>query len=214
MVLKKSIVVFFTVFSTVYLSCVDLTRELTNWTKQNDFEHIKSKRHYLDDDGISVYLPTSFTRYSSIEYLKLLDSLIVNKVALKLEKQRLRSLRNLEGNHYLFYDETIGASYSINTLPHTPISRQDAKYLLGIMRQSQNSMTFNTNVTSTKVTAKYNDNGKIQLFKAIFKLTSEDWFNDVYQYCYFITSKDKTAMIHLNTPFEVEFDPFLAKMIL
>ncbi|WP_400078103.1 hypothetical protein [Winogradskyella sp. R77965] len=196
------------------MSCFEVAKEITDWTQLEDIEAIEGNTHYLDKDGIKLFLPKTFTKYSSVEYLALIDSLVVDNKQLEIERARFRNIRKMQGNHYIFFDKTMSATYTINSVPYTPISRQDAKYILGIVRQSQEEVASNTDLNFTKITAKHNDNGKTQIFKAIFKLENQKLQQQAFQHAYFISSNKKTVLINLMAPFEINFDPFLEKMIL
>ena len=214
MVLKKSIVLFLCVFSFTLTSCYEVAQEIKDWTQIEDNESVEGKTHYLEDDGIKLFLPKSFKRYSSVEYLQLIDSLVVDDNNLEIERTRFKNMREMVGNHYIFFDHSINATYTINTLPYTPISRQDAKYILGIVRQNQEQISNTTDLDYSKITAKHNDNGNTQIFKAIFKVENQKLQQQAFQNAYFISSNKKTVLINLMTPFEVDFDPFLEKMIM
>ncbi len=214
MVLRKTIVIFLGVLSILFTSCLEVAKEITDWTQIEDINTIEGKTHYLRDDGIRIFLPNTFSKYSSIEYLSLLDSLSTTNKELELERIRLRHMREMDGNHYIFFDKTLNATYTINTIKYMPISRQDAKYILGIVRQNQEAVSDQTDLRYTKITAKHNDNGKTQIFKAIFKVENDENSQHAFQHAYFISSNNKTVLINLTAPFEVNFDPFLEKMIL
>lgn len=212
MVLRKTIVVFLSAFCFTITSCLEVAKEITDWTQFEDVNSVEGDTHYLGNDGIKLFLPKSFKRYSSVEYLALIDSLVTNNKDLEIERSRFRSIRKMEGNHYIFFDNTINASYTLNAIPYTPISRQDAKYILGMLRQSQEAMSNESDLNYTKITAKHNDNGKTQIFKAIFKIENPIEKLEAFQHAYFISSNNKTVLINLMAPFEVNFDPFLEKM--
>ena len=214
MVLRKSIVVFSFICCLFSTSCLEVAKGITDWTQIEDIETIDGKTHYLGDDGIKLFLPTSFNRYSTIDYLKLLDSLATDNKELEIERTRLKYMREMKGNHYIYFDDTVNATYTLNTIPFTPISRQDAKFLLGIIRQNQEELSQNSDLDYTKITAKHNDNGKTQVFKAIFKIENRKLEQQAFQHAYFISSNKKTVLINLMAPFEVYFDPFIEKMIL
>jgi hypothetical protein len=214
MVLRKSIVLLLSVFCLSLTSCLEVANEISDWTKIDDINQIDGKTHYLGDDGIKLFLPTTFKKYSTIEYLNLLDSLVVDNEEMELERTRVKYMRELEGNHYIYFDKTLNATYTLNTIPYLPITRQDAKFILGIVRQSQEEMSMLSDLEYEKITAKHNDNGKTQIFKAIFKITDTKKQQKGFQHAYYISSKNKTVLINLMAPFEANFDPFLEKMIL
>ncbi|WP_411894464.1 hypothetical protein [Winogradskyella sp. A2] len=214
MVLRKSIVVFCALYCLFSTSCLEVAKGISDWTQIEDIEVVDGKMHYLGDDGIKLFLPTSFNRYTSIEYLALLDSLATDNKELEIERTRLKYMREMEGNHYIYFDITVNATYTLNTVPYTPISRQDAKFLLGIIRKNQEDLREYSDLDYTKITAKHNDNGKTQVFKAIFKIENKKLEQQAFQHAFFISSNKKTVLINLIAPFEVYFDPFIEKMIL
>lgn len=214
MVLRKTIFLIFGIFILFLTSCFEVAKEIQDWTQVNTSDQLLGKQHFLDNDGIKVFLPESFKPYNAVEYTALIDSLVVNNEDLEIERARLRNIREMEGNYYIFFDSTANSSYTINTIPYTPITRQDAKYLLGIIRQNQEEMSSVTDLDYTKITAKHNNNGETQIFKAIFKIEDRKIHHQAYQHVYFVSSNKKTALINLTTPFDVNFDPFLEKMIL
>jgi hypothetical protein len=214
MVNKKFILIALCIFSLLSTSCLEVAKEIKDWTQAENINEIDGKTHFLSDDGIKVFLPTSFKKYTSIAYLALLDSLVTDNKDLELERQRFKNIREMEGNHYVFFDNTINATYTIYTFPLTPIFRQDAMFILGIVRQNHDQISETTDLKFTKITAKHNDNGKVQVFKAIFKLENVKLQQQAFQHVYFLSSKKKTALINLTAPFQIDFDPFLEKMIL
>ena len=214
MVLRKSIAVFLACITLSLFSCLEVAKELKNWTQFEDINQVDGKTHYLGDDGIKLFLPNTFKKHTSIEYLKLLDSIVKDDKKMEIERKRLKFMRETEGNHYIFFDNTINATYTLNTISYLPISRQDAKFILGMIRQSQEQTSLYSDLEFEKVTAKHNNNGKTQIFKAIFKIKDTKLNQEIYQHAYYISSNEKTVLIHLIAPFKIYFDPFLEKMIL
>ena len=214
MVLRKTIILFLGMSILLLTSCFEVAKELQDWTQLSTSDQIIGKQHFLNDDGIKVFLPESFKPYNAVEYNQLIDSLVVNNTKLEIEHARLKTMREMEGNHYIFFDSTANSTYTINTIPYTPITRQDAKYLLGLIRKNQDQLSKLTDLDYTKVTAKHNNNGNTQVFKAIYKVENKKLNHQIFQHIYFVSSNKKTAFINLSTPFDVNFDPFLEKMIL
>lgn len=214
MVLKKPIVISLSIIRLLLTSCIEVANEIKDWTQYDDINKVEGTTHYLGDDGIKLFLPTTFKKFSTIEYLSLLDSLVVDNTEMEIERTRVKHMRELEGNHYIYFDNTINSTYTLNSIPYLPISRQDAKYILGMIRQGQEQLSSQTDLEYEKITAKHNDNGNTQIFKAIFKISNSKLNQEAYQHAYYISSNQKTVLIHLMAPFEVNFNPFLEKMIL
>lgn len=214
MILKKPIILISILIPLLFTSCFEVAKEINDWTQINATDQLFGKQHYLDKDGIKVFLPESFKPYNAVEYNQLIDSLVIDNKKLEIEHKRLKTMREMEGNNYIFFDSTANSTYTISTIPYTPITRQDAKYLLGIIRQNQDKLSQLTDLEYTKLTAKHNNNGNTQVFKAIYKVENKENYHPVFQHIYFVSSNKKTAFINLSTPFDVNFDPFLEKMIL
>ena len=176
-------------------------------------EDVDSNYHYLENDGIKIYLPEVFERYSSVGYQQLLDSLGTKK-EVEFEKKRLKALRDVEGSFYIYFDKETGSTYTINTLTYTPLRREDAQFLLGMITASYERSSQDSDLSYTKLTAKYNDAGTQNIFRSIHRIDNQKTNMQVFNSNYIISSKKKTVWIQITTPFEVDFDMFIQKMIL
>ncbi|WP_338731064.1 hypothetical protein [Mangrovimonas cancribranchiae] len=194
-------------------SCVQLASEVKSWVELNENDDIFGKYHHLSEEGIKLFLPEVFKKYSLVAYQEELDSLLDEK-AYKHELHRLNVLKSMDGNFYIFFDEDTKSTYTLNTLPYTPLYKRDAQFILGMIRKRHEAETKNMNASFEKVTAKYNSSNGVQLFKVIYKINYKDHPVDIYSTSYIISSNKKTVMINLTTPFDVYFDPFIQKTIL
>ncbi|WP_157503032.1 hypothetical protein [Mangrovimonas xylaniphaga] len=194
-------------------SCMQVAQQVNNWAEPIEGSEIYGDYFQLDDDAIKVFLPDSFVKYSAVEYQQMLDSMLT-KEAYEFETRRLRYLREMEGNHYLFFDKGNGATYSINTMPFTPIYKRDAQQLLGLIRLNYEQTTAGSDLEFNKITAKYSSNAGTQIFKAVYRVDNKETQITAYSASYILSGNKKTVMINLTTPFEVDFDPYLQKMIL
>lgn len=203
---------FFTALLLILTTCTQVVKEVTNWTKINNNETVSGQYYLLENDGIKLFLPKSFKKYATVEYLDLLDSLAVKKEDLKIESLRLKKIRNLEGNHYLFFDKTVNATLIVNSIPYTPITKTDANYILGSIRVEQMNEEAQLPITYKKISAKYFNKNNSQIFKAVFKIQNTHENYQIYQNLYFISSQSKTIIINLSAPFEAEFDNYIGKI--
>ncbi|MCK7591793.1 hypothetical protein M0G43_14480 [Subsaxibacter sp. CAU 1640] len=203
--------ILFACFFTV--SCLNTIVEVKNWMEATSVEEIEGNYHYLENDGIKIYLPEVFERYSSVGYQQLLDSFGTKK-EVEFEKKRLKALRDIEGSFYIYFDKETGATYTINTLPYTPLRREDAQYLLSMINASYKRSSHDSDLSYTKLTAKYNDSGSQNIFRSIYRIDNQKTNIQVFNSSYIISSKSKTVWIQITTPFEVDFDMFIQKMIL
>ncbi|WP_299555167.1 hypothetical protein [Seonamhaeicola sp.] len=194
-------------------SCLNITSDIKNWIEIENIEDINGKYHFLSDDGVKIYLPDTFKKYTSSEYLKLLDSLATKK-SYAFESRAVETLRDLDGNFYIYFDEAFGITYTINTLPYFPFSKRDASQLLGIIRMNNEKITKKEDIKFTKITAKYTGNKKQQIFRSIYKVDYPDTDLSLFSTAYIISSNGKTVMIKLSSIYDINFDPFIQKMIL
>jgi len=190
-----------------------MSSEIKNWIDIEHIEDINGHYHFLNDDGIKVYLPATFKKYSSSKYLKLLDSLSTEKNYV-FESRALEALRDLKGNLYIYFDDTFGITYTLNTLPYFPFSKRDATQLLGIIKKNNEKVTRQEKIEFTKLTAKYSGNKDLQFFRSIYKVDYPNFDLSTYSTAYIISSNNKTVMIKLSSIYEIDFDPFIQKMIL
>ena len=199
--------------SLLFFACDDIAKGVPSWSEVNEGAELKGTYHFLENDGIKVFLPTVFERYSAVEYERVLDS-IVSKENIKLEKARLKELRKMNGNFYIYFEPESLSSLTVNTLEYMPLHKQDAQRLLSIMRQSYEELIKENKLSYKKVTASYSETPRVQVFKAIFKVKNPREKTETFQTNYFVSSEDKTFFIKLITGNEVNFDPFLKKIIL
>lgn len=198
---------------TINTSCLTIAKDVKSWIEVSNIEEVKGKYHFLSDDGIKIYLPEAFKKYSRVGYEKLLDSL-ASKKDYELELKRLEYLREMEGNFYIFFDEETRSTYTINTMPYMPIHKGDAQYILGMISMNNKKTAKESDLEITKITAKYSANNGVQIFKAIHKIEHIKKQHTSYNSSYIVSANNKTIYIQLLSGFDVNFDPFLQKIIL
>ena len=187
--------------------------------KVNDiFEDDKPKntlagtKHFLEEDGIQILLPEDFVRYSNAEYNSLLDSLSKKK-EFKVLEDKFDYVRGLNGNNYIYFEPKQNMTYMINSIPYAPIEKKDAQKLLGIIRQNHKKAQEKSKIEFKKVTAKHTEITGAQIFKAIFKADLKKEKRTLYEHTYYISSNEKSVLINLTTLKELNFDPYIEKMI-
>ena len=87
-----------------FYACLEIVPQIQNWAEMKNVDDVVGKYHYLENDGVKIYLPEVFNRYSSVEYQQVLDSLVSDK-NLEYEHRRLKFMREMEGNLYIFFDD-------------------------------------------------------------------------------------------------------------
>lgn len=214
--MNKSSFISFFIFGILILcntSCFTIASDVKSWIEATNIEDVKGKYHFLTDDGIKIYLPDSFKKYSRAEYENILDSL-TSKKDYELELKRLEFLREMAGNFYIFFDEDTHSTYTINTLPYMPLHKGDAQYILGMISRNNDKLSRQSNIKIEKITAKYNENSTAQIFKAIHKIENPKKQTTFFNSSYIVSSNNKTIYIQLLTGSNVDFDAYLKKIIL
>jgi hypothetical protein len=166
-------------------------------------------KHFLENDGIRIELPEDYKRYSSAKYEALLKDLLKGK-ALELEQQRLKHLRKIEGNNYIYFNENTKSTILINTVEPKPMLKEDATAILSDIVRDQAEISSITKQEFSKISANYSPGITANIFKSIFKVTEKKTKNAVqFQHKYYISTKDRYVIIDINTPSELDFDPYL-----
>jgi len=191
--------------SPITLSCND-SKKTTN-------KNLPGAYHFLEDTGTQVFLPEDFERYSLTKYQRLLDSLTTKK-EYEIESERLQSLSKMDGALYIYFNKEDGSTFTINTRPYFAFTKKDATQLLGLITENNDKVKENSDAKFTKITAKYGGDKNQQLFKTVYKVSGKSMKNDVYNSSYIISSKGQTVFIQISTLKEVNFDPYLEKIIL
>lgn len=208
---KKPTLVILFVVSIVLQSCKgDLSIDNVLDNKPTTSKLAGSK-HILNEDGIQILLPKKFKRISIPDYTAIVNDK-KNEKMFPIERLQLENSRALDGNNYMFFSKENNATYFVNSIPFSEVKKEDAQKLLGIIRQNQKKASETTDVVFEKITAKYKAVAGAQIFKAVFKADFEKSKKTNYQHTYYISSKDKSVLLSLVTPEEINFDPYIEKM--
>lgn len=195
-------------------SCVEAIKELNNWEVTENIEELPGKYHFLEKEGIKVFLPEVFERTSMAEYLDLVKK-TGSKDEYAFEVNQFKARSKMDGNFYIYFDKESGSTYSIYARPYLQMYKEDAPNLLGVIRANQEEAAKDLPRKFTKLTAKFDDSRGPQIFKAIYKIENTKKKRQVYQHSYIVSSNDHTVFINLTTPIEdVNFDIFLQKMVM
>lgn len=213
MIKKLSIYILSLCVFLLLASCLNVATSIENWIEIENIEDVSGKYHLLSDDGVKIYLPDTFKKYATNEYLKLIDSFSTKK-NYEFESKNIETLRDIDGNFYIYFDETYGVTYTINTLPYFPFSKRDASQILGIIRLNNEKVSESRDINFTKITAKYSGNKSQQLFKVVYKVDYPEMDIPLYSSSYIISSNRKTLMIKLSSIHDIDFNPYIQKMVM
>jgi hypothetical protein len=192
-------------------SCSQLEKESQNLLENENPESVSGNYHFLSDRGIKIFLPENFKKYSLVEYQNLLKT-STKKKTYEYEIERLTMLRKMEGSFYIFFDEYSGSTFTVNTIKHFKFSRDDASQLLGYIKLTNEQEENKKNLNLTKLTAKYTGSTRQQIFKSIHKIENLKSKTEGYNTAYIISSNDKTVIMQLLTPTQVDFDAYIQKL--
>jgi hypothetical protein len=211
---KKLIIVITIIFAISLNSCLESIKEFNNWGVTEDIEELPGKYHFLEKEGIKVFLPEVFERTSMAEYLDLVKK-TGSKDEYAFEVNQFKARSKTDGNFYIYFDNESGSTYSIYARPYLQMYKEDASNLLNVIRKNQEEAAKDLPRKFTKLTAKFDDSRGPQIFKAVYKIENTKKKTEVYQHSYIVSSNDHTVFINLTTPFQdVNFDVFLQKMVM
>jgi len=175
--------------------------------------------HKLSEDNIKIYLPEGFKELTEEEIRAFHKQIKDEKERYYFEKT-YESQRFIKGNFYDYYSEEYASEVIIRTLPYMPFDKSSARYLLYYLRKDHEKFQKVTGIYHNKIKATYSGEASLQYFKAKYRLTrfskyeegGEDDNYEMFKTVYLISSRNKTFIFNILTPFEVDFDPFISKI--
>lgn len=213
MSLKHIIFIVFVLFSTVFVSCLEVGSQVVDWMalqEGNQEYEVEGEYHILEEDGARVFLPLSFKRYSMAEYQKALKTKLPQEEA-DAQIKNINQKAQMEGELYIYFDIESGSTCLVYGMPYMEISKKDAQQFLGMLR-AQTEKYLEAGSTYEKITAKYVGTPANCIFKSVYKISSEKKEYEYYNALYFVSRKNKTLAFQLNTTVGVYFDPFIEKL--
>ncbi|WP_299314851.1 hypothetical protein [uncultured Aquimarina sp.] len=198
----------------ILISCNTVLQETQSWIEKsnnNTNQILEGNYFHLENGLIKTFLPKGFKQLSLENYKSILDSSLT-KTQLSNEMRRLESMRDMEGDFYLFFDSYARSTYTLNTLPYMNFSKQNAALLLSIIKQKNNQVSLVTDLNFKKLTAAYAKNKGFTMFRSIFQVDNFVENIRMFSNFYIITADKQTFMINLTTPFEVNFDGYIEQM--
>lgn len=195
-------------------SCKDTVNELSNWGNDIEANNLSGNLHFLEQEGIKIFLPKTFNRINTYDYKQYADSL-GKTYAYSFNIHQPKEALYKDTNSYTYLDKTNQSTYSITVLPQQTFVEADAQNLLTTIRDYQDNATGKTNINFKKQTAKFFDSKGVQIFKTVYKIENKPLKIDDFHYSYFISDKNHTVFVNLTSPTALEnFDLYLQKMIL
>lgn len=195
-------------------SCKDSITDFSNWGNDAEINNLSGQYHFLEKEGIKIYLPKQYERINTYDYKNYADSLGKN-YAYNFNIHQPEKALYKESNSYSYINKSNLSTYTVTVLPQQTFVEADAKNLLNTIRNYQDIAAGKDKVNFKKETAKFFDNRGIQIFKTVYKVENKKLKTNIFHYSYFISNKNHTVFINLTTPEVFEnFDQYLQKMIL
>lgn len=168
------------------------------------------KYHTLKSEKIKVFLPEEFNYISTKNYLeyieKLKDTFLINT-----EKQRVDFIKNTGRKIYFFEHFESGSIANIMPEKYIKFSNTDAKYLLAIIDKTikSNSRPY---IQYELLESQFKGNKNLKIFKAIYEVKSPKIEMKIYKHVYFISYNKKSVLFNLETPVQIDCDPYIEKI--
>ena len=168
-------------------------------------------------DSPDIPLNVSRSYLQSDSNVKKISSYITKKVADKLNSMFKENREDFEAKWedikvFMEYGMLSDEKFYDRASKFTLLKNTEGKYFT--LEEYNDKVKENSDAKFTKITAKYGGDKQQQLFKAVYKVSGKSMKNDVYNTSYIISSKGKTVFIQLSTLDEINFDPYLDKIIL
>lgn len=190
-------------------SCSQIDNKANDSIKTENPNDISGIYHFLSDKGVKVFLPKTYDKLTLVDYQNLLKK---DKKNSEFKIERLNALKKMEGNFHIFFDASSQSTFTVNTVPYYEFDKEDANQLLSYIKLTNESEALKKDRKLTKVTAKYTGSTRQQIFKSIHKIENKTSKTETYNTAYIISSNDKTVIMQLLTPTQVEFDSYIQKL--
>jgi len=192
-------------------SCMEAVKESQKILKEKQKPIVEGKFFPLETEGIKMYLPTEFKKLTKTEYLELVEQ-TNDTLSVNLEKERLRDLARSQSKVYFFQHTTSNSILTVFPSEYIKFSKSDAQMLLNDIKFHHDLITEKTGLLYTKKEARFFETKDAQIFKSIYTINSKDIAGDFFKQIYFVSFNNKSFALTLETPFLVDFDPYLEKI--
>lgn len=211
--MKNRITLFFGLLLVILFgsSCNEAVKKSQEIIQNNKKPELLGKFFPVENQGIKLFLPKEFKKISKTEYLEFVTQL-EDSLTLSLENQRLKKLYNSGHEIYIFQHETSGSFLSVIPTDYYKFNRADAQFLLNQIRKSHDEITQLTGMVYQKNEARFFETKEAQIFKAIYTVSVPENNSEFNKQIYFVSFNKKSFALTLETPFLVDFDPYLEKI--
>lgn len=211
MIKKQILSILFIFYCLGLSSCVEVIKESKKIITQEQKPQVDGKFFPLQIEGIKMFLPKEFKELSKVKYIDFVeksnDSLVISN-----EKERMYNLARSNTPVYFFQHQTSNSILTVFPTEYIKFSKSDAQMLLNNIKYQHDLISERTKTTFTKKEARFIETKEAQIFKSIYTISSENFVGDYFKQIYFVSFNKKSFALTLETPFLVDFDPYLEKI--
>lgn len=168
------------------------------------------KYHTLKSEKIKVFLPKEFNYLTTKNYLEYIEK-SKDTFLLNSEKQRIDFVKNTGRKIYFFEHFESASIATIMPEKYIEFSSRDAKYLLAVIDKTikSNSQPY---TQYELLESQFKGNKNLKIFKAIYEAKSPKIEMKIYKHVYFISYNKKSVLFNLETPVQIDCDPYIEKI--
>lgn len=192
-------------------SCDQIIKNSNDILSQSKATTLEGKYFPLEKHNIKLFLPKEFRNLSLKDYMTLVEK-TQDSVVIALHRNKLETLRKANTDLYVY--EYLESGSVLNVIPteYFKFKKEDAQYLLNSIRYEHDKVSAMTGIHFTKNNAQFIGNDELQIFKADYTLTGPNIEGEFYKQIYLVSFNKSTFYLMLETPFLVDFDPYLQKI--
>jgi len=211
--MKKIFLIGLLMFS--FIQCKEVTDKTIEALEKTQKPKLEGKFFPLQKENIKIFLPKEFNRIEKGNYPDFLKSIELSDAHIEEEKRRIQEIEKAGHEVYLFEYIGSGSILNVITTKYIPFNKDDAQMLLNSIKMEHDHYSYVHGHSFEKLEAKFMGSNETQIFKAIYKVTPPDEMenmNPFFKQVYFVSFNKKTFSLILESPFEVNFDPYLEKI--
>lgn len=190
------------------LSCKEITQKAAEKILEKPKEELPGKYHTIKNERMKIFLPEEFSYISGNDFKKFFKN---DTVILNSHQKKVAVLKSKGRKLYIF--EYFKGSSIVNVFmeDYIPFNNHDANNLLYYINQSLNA-NLDPDATSELIQSQYKGNKNLNIFKAIYKISSPKSPNIFFKHIYFISYNKRSFFVSLETFSEIDFDPYIQKI--
>ena len=120
MIKRLTFYLFTVLIATTLFSCFEVGKQVVDWMELKDDNtevELKGEYHFLEENGVRIFLPLSFKRYSMAEYQQTLKTKLPEEEA-NAQIKNINHKANLDGELYIYFDEESGSTCLVFGMPY------------------------------------------------------------------------------------------------